>query len=167
MSLFARFRRWLQSLWRAPAPAITPATPGDVPSLARLHGASFHRGWGEVEFGEMLTSSNTLIHVLRLGRRAIGFAVSRIAADESVFLSIAVDAAMRGRGWSRDLLRHHLGHLAGRGVKTVFLEVEENNHPARALYARFGFREVGRRERYYQAPSGEQLNALVLRRDLS
>lgn len=167
MSLFARFRRWLRSQWHAPAPAITPATAGDVPSLARLHGASFHRGWGEVEFEEMLASRNTLLHVLRLGRRTIGFAVSRIAADESEILSIAVDAAERGRGRSRELLRHHLGHLAGRGVKTVFLEVEENNRPARALYARFGFHEVGRRERYYQTASGEQLNALVLRRDLS
>ena len=28
-------------------------------------------------------------------------------------------------------------------------------------------RVVGRRERYYQQPGGEQLNALLMRRDLS
>jgi len=61
----------------------------------------------------------------------------------------------------------HLGHLAGRGVRTVFLEVEENNQPARRLYERAGFGVVGRRERYYQQPGGEQLNALLMRRDLS
>jgi len=72
-----------------------------------------------------------------------------------------------GRGLSRNLLLTHLGHLAGRGVRTVFLEVEENNHPARRLYDRAGFTVAGRRERYYRQASGEQLNALLMRRDLS
>ena len=61
------------------------------------------------------------------------------AADEAEILSIAVAAHYRGRGLSRDLLLTHLGHLAGRGVRTVFLEVEENNAPARRLYQRAGF----------------------------
>ena len=73
----------------------------------------------------------------------------------------------RGYGFSRDLLRTHLGHLAGHGLKTVFLEVEENNRPARALYERAGFRVVGHRDRYYKDAGGEQLNAVVMRRDLS
>ena len=47
------------------------------------------------------------------------------------------------------------------------VEVEENNQPARRLYERMGFAVVGRRERYYQQPGGEQLNALLMRRDLS
>lgn len=153
--------------WRKSSAVIGPAQARDAAALAALHAASFHRGWSEHEFAEMLGRADTLVHVVRLGRAVVGFAASRIAADESEILSIAVAAAQRGRGLSRDLLRHHLGHLAGRGVRTVFLEVEEHNRPARALYARFGFHEVGRRERYYRAPSGPEGNALVLRRDLS
>ena len=61
----------------------------------------------------------------------------------------------------------HLGHLAGRGVRTIFLEVEENNQAARRLYDRTGFAVIGRRERYYREPNGEQLNAVLMRRDLS
>ena len=61
----------------------------------------------------------------------------------------------------------HLGHLAGRGVRTVFLEVEENNMPARRLYDRAGFETVGRRDRYYKEATGVELNALIMRRDLS
>jgi ribosomal-protein-alanine N-acetyltransferase len=159
--------KWFSALWSSGRPAIEPATLRDAPRLAELHGASFHRGWGESEFEAMMRERNTLVHRLRLGRRTIGFAVSRMAADEAEILSIAVDAAYRGRGLSRDLLLTHLGHLAGRGVRTIFLEVEENNKPARALYGWAGFGIVGSRERYYGQASGERLNALLMRRDLS
>jgi ribosomal-protein-alanine N-acetyltransferase len=158
---------WLSDLWSGGAVAIEPATLRDAPKLAQLHGASFHRGWGEGEFEQMLSERNTLVHRLRQGRKTIGFAVSRMAADEAELLSIAVDAKHRGRGLSRNLLLTHLGHLAGHGVRTVFLEVEENNQPARRLYDRAGFAVAGRRERYYKQPGGEQLNAVLMRRDLS
>ena len=118
---------------------VEPASQRDAARLAQLHGASFHRGWGEGEFEMMLTERNTLVHRLRQGRKIIGFAVSRMAADEAEILSIAIDAGHRGRGLSRNLLLTHLGHLAGRGVRKIFLEVEENNQPARRLYEWAGF----------------------------
>jgi [ribosomal protein S18]-alanine N-acetyltransferase len=158
---------WLSGWWSSDAAQVEPATLRDAPKLAQLHGASFHRGWGEGEFEGMLSERHTLVHRLRLGRKIVGFAVSRMAADEAEILSIAVAASHRGRGLSHNLLLTHLGHLSGRGVRTVFLEVEENNQPARRLYERAGFGVAGRRERYYQQPGGEQLNALLMRRDLS
>lgn len=157
----------LAAWWNPAPPVVEPATRHDLAALAQLHGASFHRGWGESEFDAMLREPNTLLHRLRRGGRVIGFAVSRMAADEAEILSIAVAASQRGRGLSRGLLATHLGHLAGRGVRTVFLEVEENNQPATRLYAKAGFAVVGRRERYYREAGGEERNALVMRRDLS
>jgi ribosomal-protein-alanine N-acetyltransferase len=158
---------WLSGLLGGGAVTVEPASLRDAAKLAQLHAASFHRGWGEGEFEQMLAERNTLVHRLRQGRKTIGFAVSRMAADEAEILSIAVESKHRGRGLSRSLLLTHLGHLAGRGVRTVFLEVEENNQPARRLYDRAGFAVAGRRERYYKQPGGEQLNAVLMRRDLS
>jgi [ribosomal protein S18]-alanine N-acetyltransferase len=158
---------WLSELWGGRTAAVEPASLRDAPALAQIHSASFHRGWGEGEFDSMLTERNTLVHRLRMGRKTIGFAVSRMAADEAEILSIAVAESHRGRGLSFNLLLTHLGHLAGRGIRTVFLEVEENNQPARRLYERAGFAIVGRRDRYYRQPGGEPLNALLMRRDLS
>ena len=158
---------WLSGLWSSDQAAVEPASRRDAATLARIHGASFHRGWGEDEFERMLSERNTLVHRLRAGRKIVGFSVSRMGADEAEILSIAVAESHRGRGLSMGLLLTHLGHLAGRGVRTVFLEVEENNQPARRLYQRAGFSVVGRRERYYQQSGGDALNALVMRRDLS
>ena len=157
---------WLSALLGSDTAVVEAATIRDAPRLAQLHGSSFHRGWGESEFEHMLTERNTLVHRLRVGRKTIGFAVSRMGADEAEILSIAIDAPYRGKGLSRTLLLTHLGHLAGRGVRTIFLEVEGNNQPARRLYDWAGFNVVGRRERYYRQ-DGEQLNALLMRRDLS
>lgn len=159
--------KWFSEWWRGGTTAVEPASARDAARLAQIHGESFAHGWGEGEFEGMIGERNTLVHRLRLGRGTIGFAVSRIGADEAEILSIAVDRAHRGRGLSRTLLMTHLGHLAGRGVRTIFLEVEENNQAARRLYDRSGFMVVGRRERYYKQPNGEQLNALLMRRDLS
>jgi [ribosomal protein S18]-alanine N-acetyltransferase len=158
---------WWSDWFASDRPSIEPATLGDAPRLAQLHGASFHRGWGEGEFETMIAERNTLVHRLKLGRKTVGFAVSRMGADEAEILSIAIDARHRGRGLSRHLLLTHLGHLAGHGIRRIFLEVEENNAPARRLYDWAGFAVVGRRERYYRQDNGEQLNALLMRRDLS
>jgi [ribosomal protein S18]-alanine N-acetyltransferase len=158
---------WLADLWSNQSAAVEPATLRDAPALSRIHGASFHRGWGESEFESMLAERNTLVHRLRMGRKTVGFSVSRMGADEAEILSIAVAESHRGRGLSNSLLLTHLGHLAGRGIRTVFLEVEENNQPARRLYERAGFSVVGRRERYYRQTGGEALDALLMRRDLS
>ncbi len=158
---------WLAEFWGYADAVVEPASLRDAGKLAQLHGASFHSGWSEEEFADLLSQRNTLIHRLRMGRKIIGFIASRFGADEAEILSIAVASGYRGRGLSRELLLTHLGHLAGRGVAKVFLEVEENNQPARRLYQRAGFTIVGRRERYYRQPDGEQLNALIMRRDLS
>lgn len=148
-------------------PMIEPATLRDVQILSKLHRASFHRGWSAGEFQQLLAERNVLAHRLRVGKAVAGFIISRTAADEAEILSVAIDTAYRGRGFSRDLLRTHLGYLAGHGLKAVFLEVEENNRPACALYQKAGFRTVGRRECYYKDSSGEQLNALVMQRSLA
>lgn len=158
---------WLSRLLAPARAGVETASTRDAGRLSQLHRASFHRGWGESEFEAMLAERNTLAHRLMLGRTTIGFIISRIAADEAEILSVAIEPAQRGRGHSRQMLAAHLGHLAGRGVRRVFLEVEEANRPAVRLYQRAGFATVGRREQYYRSAGGAKLNALVMQRDLS
>ena len=147
-------------------PTLSEATARDAEAIAALHGASFRRGWSEVEIERLLSERNTITHRATAGRSLHGFILSRLASGEAEILTVAVAASQRGRGLARALLNLHLRRLAGFGVKAVFLEVDEDNEPARRLYARAGFREVGRRPGYYQISPGQAATALVLRRDL-
>ena len=144
------------------APSLSEARPGDAAAIAGLHIASFQRGWGEDEVYRLLIENSVIAHRTMTGRTMAGFILSRMAAGEAEILSVAIAQRQRGRGFSRPLLDLHLRRLAGLGTRAVFLEVDEHNAPARALYRRAGFRDVGRRQSYYQSGA----SALVLRRDL-
>jgi [ribosomal protein S18]-alanine N-acetyltransferase len=159
-------KRFFQQLFRRAEPVLTPAGPNDAQAFAMLHGKSFKRGWSDGEFELLLRDRNVIAHRATIGRRLAGFLLSRIAADEAEILSAAVAGAERGRGIAGRLLELHLRRLAGLGVRAVFLEVEAANMPARRLYARAGFREVGQRKGYYVEANGTSASALVLRRDL-
>jgi [ribosomal protein S18]-alanine N-acetyltransferase len=149
------------------APSCSEAQPADAAAIAALHKASFQRGWGEDEVYRLLVEKNVVAHRamserVMSGRTMAGFILSRLAAGEAEILSIAIAPKQRGRGFARPLLDLNLRRLAGLGARTVFLEVDENNRAARALYRRAGFADVGRRNSYYQSGAA----ALILRRDL-
>jgi ribosomal-protein-alanine N-acetyltransferase len=140
---------FIANLFARAAPSISEAKPGDAADLAVLHGASFHRGWSEDEFERLLLDRAIVAHRVMIGRRLVGFIISRVIAGEAEILSVAVASTRRGKGLARRMLNLHLRRLAGLGTRTVFLEVSEGNVPANRLYQRAGFRTVGRREAYY------------------
>jgi len=157
---------WLRSLFSTAEPSLSDASTKDAAAIGRLHGASFRRGWSDGEIERLLLDRNVIAHRVTVGRVFAGFVMSRVAADEAEILSIAVTAPRKGRGLAGRLLRHHLGRLTAIAVRSVFLEVDEDNMPALRLYRKAGFREVGRRAGYYPAEGGKPSNALILRRDL-
>jgi [ribosomal protein S18]-alanine N-acetyltransferase len=156
----------LARLFARREPAISAAAPGDAAAIAALHAASFHRGWNEEEIEHLLTDRNVVAHRAHTGTRLVGFILSRLVAGEAEILSVAVASRERGRGLARRMLKVHLRQLADLGTRAVFLEVGEDNEPARRLYGRASFKEVGRREAYYQDTGNPGTAALVLRCDL-
>ncbi len=136
---------------------------------AAIHRGAFARAWSSEEIAALLASASTLGSAALdpVTGRMRGFAVSRLAADEAEILTIAVERAWRGRGVGRDLLREHLSRATLTGARAMFLEVDQDNAAAIALYTRFGFIKVGRREGYYRRPDGEPASALVMRKDLA
>src|SRR5690606_27640205 len=94
------------------------------------------------------------------GEPAIGFALSRGAADEEELLLIAVHPAHRGRGLGDVLLTGFIADARARGARRLFLEMREGN-PAETLYRRHGFTKVGWRPHYYRRGSAAPLDAIT------
>lgn len=139
----------------------------DAAQCAAIHRQSFGAPWSIGEFERLIASEEVLADGIAVdGQALVGFVLSRRAADEAEILTIAVDPTRRGKRLASQLLPFHAAHLMKTGVTKLFLEVEENNAPARALYRRFGFLEVGRRAAYYTGKDGKRSDALVLRLDL-
>ncbi len=98
------------------------------------------------------------------GADVAGYAIAHVAADEGEILNLGVAAAHRRRGVGRRLVQAMVATLAARGAAAVYLEVRESNAAARGLYQELGFREVGRRSRYYRQPVED---AILLRAAIS
>ncbi len=131
--------------------------------LARLHAAAMapERPWSAGEFAALLAAPGALL----LGE-ARAFLLGRVAADEAEVLTLATHPEHRRRGLAAALLDAFHAEAVARGAATAFLEVAEDNAPARALYAAAGYREAGRRPRYYARPGAPAVAALVLARPL-
>ncbi|HXH63250.1 MAG TPA: ribosomal protein S18-alanine N-acetyltransferase [Gemmatimonadales bacterium] len=125
--------------------------------------AAFADPWSRRDFADALGAHVPFLVAIEDGR-AVGYVLARQAADEAEILNLGVAPTARRRGIGRALVREGLAALAARGAEQVFLEVRESNAAARALYAEFGFAEVGRRRGYYRRPTED---AIVLRAAIS
>ncbi len=134
--------------------------------LAEIHAGAFARPWSADEFSHFLLDRGIRLDGLLVGRdrQPSGFALSRVTVDEAEILSFAMARAVRGRGYGRTLLAHHLETLAHAGAAKVHLEVEEGNAPALAVYTRLGFVRSGMRPGYYARPDGTRVAALSMTR---
>jgi [ribosomal protein S18]-alanine N-acetyltransferase len=159
----------LFGLRRQAPPTIRPLRVDRAKECAAIHAGAFAHSWSAAEIAAMLASGSTIGSAALdpVTSRLRGFAISRLAADEAEILTIAVARAWRGRGVGRDLLREHLSRATLSGARMIFLEVDEANAAAIALYSRFGFVTVGRREGYYRKPGGKPASALTMRKDLA
>ena len=63
-----------------------------------------------------------------------------------------VAAEFLRRGIANELVRNLVQRAENEAASAILLEVRESNLPARGLYEKHGFREVGRRGVYYRDP---------------
>src|SRR5262249_42616383 len=100
--------------------------------------------------GQQLYVAESAVHVT-------GFVIGQQIADEAEILNVAVRQAERRKGQASALLCAILDSFRTGGVSRVYLEVRESNQPAIAFYQKHGFRQTGRRRRYYRNPDEDAL----------
>lgn len=124
--------------------------------LAELHKMCFpHKPWSAQDFAELKQSGCEIIASQN------GFVVYRATCDEAEIITIGVHPDARRTGIGIALIGVMEADLKKQGVKHIFLEVAEDNAPARRLYEQCGFVEVGRRPKYYDG-----VDAIMMRKNI-
>jgi [ribosomal protein S18]-alanine N-acetyltransferase len=130
----------------------------DVPAVTELEELTFSMPWSEATFRGLLRRKDVdALVALEDDDRLAGYAVAWGVYDQGELANLCVTDAQLGSGLGTRLLEEVLARMEARGITQVFLEVRESNARARRFYERQGFRQVGRRRRYYVEPDEDAL----------
>lgn len=146
--------------------ALRRLTPADAVAAAALHAEGFADAWSAASLEGLIASPNVLALGWAEGGDLLAFALFQSSAGDSELLTIATAPTRRGQGLAGALLDAAIPVLVAGGDSRLLLDVAEDNASARALYARFGFTEDGRRKRYYTAGRPAPVDAILMSRPI-
>jgi ribosomal protein S18 acetylase RimI-like enzyme len=138
----------------------------DIDALARLEADSFASDkLSRRSLLHLIRSPSAIVLVAARGTEVLGDAavLLRRGSRRARLYSIAVDAREAGRGVGSQLMEAAENAARGRKAERLHLEVRADNAAAIRFYQRRGYKEVGRRDRYYE----DGMDALLFARPLA
>ena len=137
-------------------------SPNHVAQVAQLERECFHDPWSESSIASELENPLSLWLVAQDEQRVVGYVGSQSVMGEADMMNIAVSSQYRRMGIAQELVQRLVTALRENDVYSLALEVRSSNEPAKALYSKLGFRQVGCRPNYYRNPKED---ALILRKE--
>lgn len=141
-------------------PVIVPFGENYLNEVAQLEQCCFSAPWTEKSL-RLLLSENAIAFVCLIEDTVCGYCGALCVLDEGDITSIAVLPEYRRIGIATALLEHLILTANTKGIKTLTLEVRENNSKAIELYEKFNFLPVGRVKSYYKNPTED---AIIMKR---
>lgn len=136
---------------------LTPMTAEHIPQIAALERACFSRPWSENMLREELWNESAVVIVAEgEDGTVLGYAGLQTVLDEGYIDNVAVDERFRRQGVADELIAAFV-RFGRAKLAFLTLEVRASNAAAIALYAKHGFRQVGRRKNYYEAPQEDAI----------
>ncbi len=135
---------------------------GHVPQIAALEKICFSQPWSENSIVSELSNPLSVWLVAEIDGALAGYIGSQSVLGESDVMNIAISPDYRRQGIGEKLVLALVEELKKLGNHCLSLEVRLSNTPARTLYEKLGFLEVGRRPNYYRNPKED---ALILRKE--
>ena len=132
-----------------------PLTSDLLPVILDLDRLCFGGLWTLDGYQRELESPNSDLWVLSIALAsqaesvAIGIGCLWEIVDEAHITIVGIHPEYQGKGLGKVMLWALLTSARQRGLERATLEVRASNHAALSLYEKFGFREAGRRRRYY------------------
>lgn len=133
------------------------AAAADIPGLREVEVLSQPSPWSDLVFERELEVPHSSFWVVDESERIAGFLVFWVVYDEVHILNLAVHPDFRRRGVANSLLAALMKEAQENDMTSVTLEVRASNAAAQALYAGFGFDQIGRRKGYYADNSEDAL----------
>ena len=133
-----------------------------VPQIAYLETVCFHDPWSEKSIASELENALSLWLVAVEGDEVIGYVGSQTVLGWTDMMNVAVHPDHRRKGVGEKLVLALEDALKEQESTCLTLEVRASNQPAKSLYEKLGFSEVGRRKNYYRNPKED---ALIMRKE--
>ena len=136
--------------------AIRSAGLDDVPAILAIERqASSAAHWTSEQYNKLVGSGVVLVaeQAAEEAGQLCGFVCAQAGAGEWEFENVVVAAKFLRRGIADELMRELIQRAESDAASTIVLEVRESNLPARGLYEKHRFREMGRQRSYYKDPS--------------
>ncbi len=136
----------------------------DEAALVALEAASFAgRSWGENNVRESFHVPGVAILMAGANRQQpMGFLIWRDLGGEAEILSLGVAPDTQRNGVGKALLSGLIDQVRQANADRLFLEVDEGNAAACALYQQAGFTQSGLRKSYYRDGANAVMMQLVL-----
>lgn len=125
----------------------------DLDNLKDRLSSEFDNFWSYNILEDELKSENSYFIVATDDNEILGFAGLKIILDESDVMNIVVRKDQRQNGIGSVMLEYLINYSKSLDLKTITLEVNENNLSAIHLYDKFNFDHIGIRKRYYKDSS--------------
>ena len=136
--------------------------PAHVAQIAQLEKICFSDPWSERSIASELDNKLAFWLVATEGETVAGYIGSQTVMDETDMMNVAVHPDFRRRGIAEALVTGLVEALKTKGSHCLTLEVRASNDPAKALYEKLGFTQVGLRKNYYRNPKED---ACILRKE--
>ena len=88
-----------------------------------------------------------------------------VSEDEAEIFDVGTAPEFRNEGFAKDLIEKTITTLKNEHIKTIFLEVAENNIAALKLYEKCGFEKYNIRKDYYKSQNG-RINAILMKKSI-
>lgn len=138
--------------------SIRYARPEDIDRLEALEELCFSVPWTRPILERQL-ASEAGVYVVAEDENGdiLGYGGMSYVLDECYIFNVAVDPTHRGMGLGETLVSRLIDEARALDMSFISLEVRVGNSPAIALYEKHGFRTVGIRKNYYEAPKEDAL----------
>lgn len=127
-------------------------TEADAFSVSVIEQQCFSQPWSQQGFIDALAMEDNILLVAQEGEEILGYVCMYVSIDEGEITNVAVSEKSRKNGIGHELMKAIAKEALDNKISRIVLEVRKSNEPAKELYRKVGYKELGIRKNFYEQP---------------